>query len=143
MSASPSPGTADYSRGEYSSLPLDDTDLTTPYSAQDYIDVSTKNNIWVSETETDGKYAVHQYKNFTSPHNVCTLNWQGQTDLGAYLSSVYLQIYNRNTASWQTVKINDSALENTDFDMTADIPSLINYKDGNSMIASRIYQRGL
>jgi len=39
-----------YTRGSYESLPSDDTDLTTAYSEQDYTDVSTKNDVRVSQS---------------------------------------------------------------------------------------------
>lgn len=141
ISPSPSPGWVDYTRGDYSNLPVNDNDLETIYTAQDYIDVATIDNIRVGQTATS-EYAIHQFKDFASTETRCTLEWYGQTDLAPSSSTVYLQIYNTSTG-WETVDSDNSTDADTNFTLTASIPDLTNYKNGSNVIACRVYQLNL
>lgn len=120
-------------------LPADDTDLETAYDAQDVIDVATKNNVRVSQNATD-EYAIHQYKNFVGGENTAFLEWEGQTNCGPSFSTVYLQIYNRDSPAWETVDSDNSSPVDTDFTLSGEILDLTNYKDGSQVISCRIYQ---
>lgn len=139
-SASPSAGYQDYTRGNYATLPTDDADLETAYSAQDITDVATKDDVRVSQGAID-QFAIHQYKDFAG--NSGTLEWEGQTNCAAFLSTVYLQIYNRNTTEWETLDSDDTTAADTDFTLTANVADFTNYKDGNGIISSRIYQEAI
>jgi len=154
-SASPSVGYADYTRGEYTALPADDTDLTTVYSAGDIADVAVEDVAWVTQTATL-KYAIHQYKNFAEGTNKCFIEWIGQSS--NLTNPVVLQIYNRISPGWETIDqmpITYNSIYDTyssehayygspgvdvDFRLSASIPDLTNYKDGQGVIACRIYQ---
>lgn len=142
MSGGTVSGGANYSRGNYASLPSDDADLETIYSAPDVTDVSSDNGIRVSQLAT-GEYAIHQYKDNVGNRMSATLYWDGQTDFSPRSSTVYLQIYNRNSTSWQTVDSENNVDANTDFVLTADISNLANYKDGSNIICCRIYQQAV
>jgi phosphodiesterase/alkaline phosphatase D-like protein len=52
----------------------------------------------------------------------------------------FLQIYNRNTTTWETIDSDNTSAIDTDFVLIADKTGLANYKDGNTVIACRIYQ---
>lgn len=138
-SATPSAGVQIYTRGNYASLPANDADLETDYSAQDLTDVATNNNVRVLQAAT-GEHAIHQFKDNVEDAGSATLTWEGQTNTAASLSTVYLQIYNRNTTEWATVDSDNTSSANTDFTLTAQIADLTNYKDGNAMISCRVYQ---
>jgi hypothetical protein len=120
-------------------LPADDTDLITDYDAQDYLDVDTKNDVRVGQT-CQNTYGIHQFKDYVAA-NSCTLEWEGQTNCPPSLSTVYLQIYNRNTPAWETVDSDNTTAEDTDFILTANIADLTNYKDGSNVISCRVYQQ--
>jgi hypothetical protein len=139
LSASPSAGYEGYTRGEYVALPGDDTDLTTAYSAQDYIDVNTDNDVRVGQ-EATGNYAIHEYKDYAGSQNSMTITWNGQTNVSCTTSPVLIQIYNRNTTIWDTVITNNTASADTDFDMIIYVSDLTNYKDVNGVTSCRIYQ---
>ena len=83
---------------------------------------------------------IHQFKDYAGESSSCTLEWEGQTSLVPSLSTVYLQIYNRNTTTWDTVDSDNFSNANTDFILTADIANLTNYKDGGNVISCRVYQ---
>ncbi len=120
-------------------MPTNDADLETAYSAQDLIDVSTKDDVRVGQTATS-EYAIHQYKDFASVETKCMIEWEGQTDLAPSSSTVYLQIYNRNSSTWETIASDNTSAADTDFGLGASIADLTNYKDGNSVISCRVYQ---
>lgn len=92
---------------------------------------------------TTGQYAIHQFKDFANGYNSITLNWNGQSNVAPSTSAVYLQIYNYNSSSWETLDSDNISTANTDFDLTGSIANLTNYKDGSSVITSRVYQLGV
>ena len=139
VSPSPSPGWSNYTRGNYDILPTNDNDLETAYTAGDVTDVSTKNDVRVAQSATD-EFAVHQYKDYVGASGSCNLEWEGQSDLAAGSSTVYLQIYNRNTTTWDTVDSDSTSAANADFSLTATVADLTNYKDAGSVISCRVYQ---
>jgi hypothetical protein len=138
-SASPSTGYAGYTKGNYAVLPADDTDLENAYSAQNVTDVETDDGVRVGQTATL-EYMVHQYKNFVSDETSCNLNWNGQSSLAPSASAVVLQIYNRDTTTWDTVDSDNTTGADTDFDLSGTIADLTNYRDTSNVITCRIYQ---
>jgi hypothetical protein len=130
-----------YTRGDYATLPSDDTDLETTYSNQDLIDVSTINSVYVGQTHTTG-YAIHEFKNDVGGASSCTLEWVGQSTLAPSSHTVYLQIYNHVTTTWDAVDSNSSSNANTDFTLSGSVSALTNYKDAGNVISCRVYQIG-
>ena len=120
-------------------MPADDTDLENAYSDQDYIDVNTKDDVRVEQTASS-EYAMHQFKDYVGGSSSANLEWEGQSDLAPSSSTVYLQIYNRNTPAWETVDSDNTTAANTDFSLTANVADLTNYKDGSGVISCRVYQ---
>ena len=106
-SASPSLGYSQYTRGDLVALPGNDNDLETTYIAQDETDVSTKNDVRVDQTATS-QYMIHQYKDFVGANTTCQVEWEGQVTLAPSSSTVYLQIYNQNTTTWETIDSDNS-----------------------------------
>lgn len=141
-SASPSEGYQGYTRGDYADLPADDSDLETNYSAQDKEDVADNDGVRVAQTGTVA-FMIHQFKDYVGVKNSCILEWDGQSTLAPTTSTVYLQIYNRNTHAWVTVASNNSSGANSDFLLSANVADLTNYKDNNSVISCRVYQEAL
>lgn len=141
-SASPSQGYTDYSRGNYVALPTDDADLETLYTAQEVIDVSTDDGVRVDQ---DGvtEFMVHQFRNFIADQSTCQVHWNGQTTLGANVSTVYLQVFNTNTSSWETKDSDNISSSGVDFDLVADILDTTNYVDTSNVITCRIYQEAM
>jgi len=113
--------------------------LETNYSAQDYLDVDTKNDIRVEQSGL-GEYMIHQFKDYVGSETSCTLELEGQADDAPSSSPVYLQIYNRDTPEWETVDSDNTTAANTDFTLTAEIVDLTDYKDASETIVCRIYQ---
>ena len=120
-------------------LPTNDADLETMYTEQDLIDVATNDGVRVGQTATS-EYAVHQFKDSTSGSNQCTIQWDGQTNCPPSLSTVYLQIYNQISGTWETVDSNNSAPADTDFTLSASMSDLTNYMTVGELISCRVYQ---
>ena len=95
----------------------------------------------MGQTATD-EYTIHQFKDYVGT-NACTVEWEGQTNCPPVLSTVYLQIYNHNTTTWETLDSDNTSDEDTDFILTDDIADLTNYKDDNSVITCRVYQEAV
>lgn len=116
--------------------------METNYSAQNITDVATNDAIRVSQTG-QLEYMVHQFKDFVGTNTECILSWDGQSDLAPSTSTVYLQIYNRNTTTWDTIDSDAITGANTDFILTATVADLTNYKDAGNVISCRVYQLAL
>lgn len=141
-SASPSAGYSLFSRGGYSILPTDDTDLETFYTDEEEIKVSTSNDIRVSQLGAL-EYLVHQFKVFVGANTKCEITCEFQTSLSPTLSPVYLQLYNRTTSLWETVASDMVSAQDIDIELTAATRQLTKYKDASNVIACRIYQLSL
>jgi len=138
-SSSPSiPLEKDYTRGDYLELPVDDTNLETAYSMQDIIDVETEDDILVGQQAAD-QIAIHMYKDYSTA-NSAHFEWIGQSTFAPSNIAIYLQIYNFNSAEWETLSSNNIANADTNFTLSGDKEDLTDYKDGSGFVVCRIYQ---
>ncbi len=142
VSPSPSPGWQGYTRGDYAALPTNNNDLENVYSAQDYLDVASKDDTRVGQSAT-GQFAIHQFKDYVGVSASCSVEWEGQTNCANTFSTVYLQVYNQTSGEWETIDSDNTTGENTDFPLSASIPDLTNYKDGSSVVSCRVYQEAV
>lgn len=115
--------------------------MDTAYSAGDLTNVATKDTDTVGQVGTS-EYLVHQFKDYTGG-NACNLEWQGQTTLAPATSAVNLQIYNRNSSTWETIDTDNTSPVDTDFILMKDMADLTNYKDNNTVIVCRVYQEAI
>ncbi len=142
VSPSPSTGYTDYTRGNYAALPTNDNDLETAYSAGDVTDVSSKNDVYVDQSATNG-FMIHQFKEFVGEQVACQVEVEARSTLGCNLSTTYLQIYNHTTGSWVTIDSDNSTAADTDFTLISDVADLTDYKDSSNVISCRVYQEAV
>ena len=136
-------GTKDYSRGDEVALPGNDDNLENAFTSQDYSDVLTDDETRISQSAT-GEYAIFLFKNKNDSQENITLNWNGQSDRSPSDSAVYLQIYNRNSTTWENLDSDDTTGANTDFDLTGtQSANLNNYFDDDFWISWRVYQQAI
>ena len=109
---------------------------------KDRIDVDTKNDVRVAQTAT-GQIAIHQFKDYVGANASCTVEWEGQSNWACSDSTVYLQVYNINTTTWDAVDDDSTTGADTDFVLTGSIADLTNYKDAQDIISCRVYQSGV
>jgi len=132
-------GTQNYTRGDYDSLPGDDTDLETNYSSSDYADVASNNEVRVAMAAAQA-YAIHQFKDFVGSATYTSVEWEGRSSLAPSASTVYLQIYNHTHLTWDTIDYDDASNADEDFTLTAFVADLTEYVQ-DSMISCRVYQQ--
>lgn len=122
-------------------LPATDANLETPYTPQDYLDVETDNDVFVAQCGS-AQFVIHEYKDTnTNSADIIVLVWRGEVSIAASIATVYLQIYNQNTTTWETQYTDSTTAADTEFEMNATINSSISdYYDGGNEISCRIYQ---
>lgn len=139
VSASPSSGYSLYSRGDEVGLPSTTSDLETTYTEAEETRVSTRNDIRVSQTGTL-EYMIHQFKVFVGSETYGTIEAELQSTLDPRYSTVYLQVYNQNTGAWETKDSEAESDSDVDFELSATISDLTDYKDSGQVVTARIYQ---
>ena len=138
-SLSPSEGFAVYTRGDENSLPDNNNDLETLYTDQEETNILNRDGVMVGQTGTL-QYMIHQFKNFIGETTFCNIEWQGQSTLAPSVTPVYLQIWNYLTNQWETIDSNSTAYVDTDFELSASMGDLTNYKNSSNIITCRVYQ---
>jgi hypothetical protein len=138
-SASPSAGFAMFTRDDQSSLPSNDNDLTTQYTEQEEEDVSVRDDTRVGQAGTL-QYMIHQFKKFVGSQTYALIEAELQSSLDPRYSTVYLQIYNRNSSTWETIDSNSTSDSDVDVELSAVVSDLTNYKDASKIVSCRIYQ---
>jgi hypothetical protein len=132
--------TSVYTRGSEGSLPGNDNDLGTYYSSSEITDVGTDDGTRVSQTGTG--FVIHQYKKPNS-NNTDDIqgDWNGQVVIPPARSTVYLQIYNQNSTTWETLDSDNTTAADTDFSLSGTKTSSVsNYYDANYWVSFRVYQ---
>lgn len=130
-----------FSKGLSGSLPGNDANLTI-YTATEIDNVSSDNDVYAELVVSGSGYSIHQYKklhdNNTDKFDI-TVKLKSST--APTSSPVYLQVYNRNSASWETLDTESAAAKNTEFTLTGQVnTNLSNYYDANKIISIRVYQ---
>ena len=141
ISPSPSPGWTNYTKGDYVTLPTDDTDLENVYSAQDILDVAVADEVTVGQV-AELEFIVHQFKDFVGDEENARIECKFMSTQSPTNSTVYLQIYNQVTNEWETLEENSTASAYEYVTFTHEIQDLTDYKN-SGIISCRIYQEAL
>ena len=128
-----------FTRGTYSSLPGDDTDLLTPYTGPDYTNVSSDNAVRVGQSGSEG-YAIHEFK-VDATTGSAVVTWNGQTSIACSVFPVFLQVYTLS-GGWETLDYDDTTIADFDFELIGNIANIADYVNGGYM-ACRVYQYAL
>ena len=124
-------------------LPADDADLENAFTPDDYDDVALDDGTRVAQTATD-EYSAFLFKDKHTEDAAINVTWNGQSDLAPSVSTVYLQIYNRITPTWETLDSDDTTAADTDFDLEGQVvANLDQYFDGDFWISCRVYQEAI
>jgi len=134
--------TKDYSKGDESDLPVDDTNLETNFICTDYPKVDSDNDIYVQQCATN-EYTIFLFKKQAASSNkVIILKWIGKSSLAPSSYEVFLQIYNYDSTTWENLDSNNVTAIDTEFTLNGvQSTSLSDYYDGSNWIAYRIYQK--
>jgi len=129
-----------YTREENENLPSNKSDLSVVYTTIEENDVSKNDGVRVGLTGEEGNYLLHQFKKLhNNRRDRIKIKVNLQSSLAPSLSTVYLQIWNGQTNSWETLDSNNKADANVDFSLFGDV-SDTSYYDFNNEVAIRVYQ---
>lgn len=123
-------------------MPGNDTDLETNYAEGDVTDVSTIDGVRVDQTGTM-EFIIHQFKDFVGAETAVTFTSVGQSTQAPSVSTVFLQVYNRNSTTWETIDSDNTTAANTNFTLSANVADLTNYKDASNVVSGRVYQEAV
>lgn len=132
-----------YTKERKASLPTDDANLANTYTSQEETDVGTSDDTRVDQDAETTGYIIHQYKNQHSNNSDSfSITWEGQTTIPPTSATVYLQVYNQNSTTWETLDSDNSTGEDTDFTLAGSITSSqSNYYATGNVVSVRVYQQ--
>lgn len=135
------PVTESYSRESLAALPTTGVVLDTIFTASEHTDVATDNDVYVTQSAID-QYAIVVFKNRgTNNSDIIDVSWKGKTDIAGSTSTIFLQIYDDELASWETIASNNTVAANTEFTLSGTrSTSLTKYYDANFWVTCRVYQ---
>ena len=133
-----------YSKGDYASLPTDDSNLETEFSCPEYPVVYADDDQYVRQAATD-EFAVKQFKNkFDVDSMAIVVEWKGKMGLTTSGSTAYLQIYNYDSPGWETLDTDTTTVSGTEFILSGtQSEDVTNYYDGSNWVTCRIYQEAV
>ena len=136
------PPYVDYTRGDEASLPSDDTDLETAFGTDDYTMVQADDDTNYLDQDASGEFAIFQFKNQNDNNtDEITANWNGRSSTASSSATVYLQIYNQTSATWEELDNDSATAADTDFDLSGNVTSsLSDYYAVGNWASFRIYQ---
>jgi len=130
-----------YSREANAALPSTDSVLGTLFTTTGYSNVTDDDNVYEDQAATD-QYAIFLFKNrgeFNTDD--IEVSWRGKTNIAPSTSTVFLQIYDHNLATWETLDSDAATAADTEFELTgAKTSSQSDYYDDNLWVTCRVYQ---
>lgn len=119
--------------------PKTNANLTT-FNATNYANVLDDDGDYF--IEYGSKYVIQQFKRkWTNNTDAPSVNWRGRTTESTLTAPILLQVYNQNTASWETLRRVANVPADTDFTISATVTgTLANYYDSTLTVSFRVYQ---
>jgi len=135
----------DYSKGDYASLPTDDSNLENEYICTEYPTVAVDDNEFVSQTSPSGEFAIKQFKDkFDVDSMALVAMWKGKMEEATSNSTAYLQIYNYDATSWETLDTDDTTASGIEFTLSGtQSEDVSDYYDGSNWVTCRVYQESV
>lgn len=136
------PANAPYTRELLGSLPANKNSLAIVYDTQETTNVATDDDVFVNLGATTGGTLMHLFKKeHTNNTDNINITVKVKSSVAPNVSVVYLQIWNKTSASWETLDTEASANANVEFTLSgAKTSSLSDYYDTNNEVAVRVYQ---
>lgn len=122
--------------------PTSNTNLINAFNAVQYGNVSTDDGDYFIEYGSE--FVMQEYK-FKNPRgnntDNITFTWRGRSTEDPRVSPILMQIYNTNSAAWETLATINTVPPDTDFSTTVtQSTNLANYYDSTNTVAFRSYQ---
>jgi len=129
-----------YSAGGLDTLPTFKGDLPYIYRAADRAAVAALDG---SAVQTRGHFAIHQYQFSIAPGSATQIRWKGTSSLASNLSTVYFQLWNVSTETWDQIATDVITGAGSTISLFGAIPSnSALYIDANNRITARVWQGG-
>lgn len=137
----PAPQDKNYTRASTAALGGSDANLGNIFDSTGYANVVAQDLVYEDQSSTDD-YAVVLFKNKgNSPTDVINVSWVGKVSVAPTTSTVVLQIYNRNSTTWETLDSDNTSSANVPFTLTGTKSTgLSDYYDGSNWVSCRVYQ---
>jgi hypothetical protein len=89
------------------------------------------------------EYMIETFKlDWTNNTDTPSFTYKGRTTLSTLISPILIQIYNVNSAVWETLATINTVLPDTDFTQTVkQSANVSNYYDTKSVVSFRVYQQ--
>lgn len=122
-------------------MPSGTSDLANAFSGGEYVQAQFVDGVRVSQPAIKS-YACFVFKDRYNSNIPFTSTWVGRSNKAASVSPIVLQIYNRNSATWETADSNNTAAANADVTLSVSkLSDIANYFDVNHEILCRVYQQ--
>lgn len=130
----------DYSYQDDSVLPTTNIEIANNFNAVQYGNVSSDDGDYF--IEKGSRFLIQVYEN-THQNNTDNIifTWKGRSTVSTLVSPILIQIYNVNSAAWETLANVNTVPADTDFTTTvSQTANLSNYYTTNSTVTFRSYQ---
>jgi hypothetical protein len=129
----------EYSKEDSSSLNSDDSTLSTTFNSTNYSNVTTEDSTF--DTISGDGYLNYLFKAYKSGGGNFLINVKAKSTKAPSSNTVYLQVYNRDTTSWENLDSDSSTGANTVFTLSGGKnSSLTDYYDSDNLLSLRVYQ---
>lgn len=132
-----------YTREAKASLPSDKNDLAIIYTTPEEGDVYYSDTAYVALSGSTSNYLLHQYKKQNdNRHDRIKVRIDLKSSYAPTSSTVYLQIWNGITNSWETLDSNATYAADTEFSLYGDVTetSYYDFRESFAEVAFRVYQ---
>lgn len=121
-------------------LPSISSDDMDPDSAKNYQNVAVDDSDYF--VQTGSEYMIQEYKKqWINNTDTPIFTWKGRSTEPTATSPLLVQIYNQNSAAWETLATINNIPADTDFQVTvSQSTNVANYYDSNNVVIFRVYQ---
>lgn len=121
--------------------PTTAADLLNRFSVPNYSDVSVDDGGYF--IERGAKFLIREYSQIhqNNTDNIF-FTWKGRSTLSTLISPILIQIYNYNSAAWETLATQNAVPADTDFQVqVSQATNTSNYYSANNVVTVRSYQQ--
>lgn len=116
-------------------------DLTNKFTYKNYSNAIGDDGDYFIEYGSEYMIRNYQRQN-TNSTDIPTFTWRGRTTYDTRTSPMFIQIFNVNSSSWETLAVANKVPPDTDFSATVSPTGTIaNYYDSNNFVTFRSYQQ--
>ena len=135
----PEIGTLHHTYEDITPLPTGKAALANNFTQTNYTEVAT-DDASTFDLEGSDFLVVMITEEHTNTTDEITINWNGKSTLAPTSSTIYLQIWNENGSTWETLDSDNTTAADTELTLTGSkTTSLSNYYDGTT-VRARVYQ---